>query len=464
MKNRVVRGATMILAATLMLASVGCEVTPEKLDRWANREGSEEMFIEYLEDPETSYEVKVRAVELLVDQWRYSGPMIRNGALDDVPEDTLSSAVDGAMAHFETTFESGERVDQVRVRDAIFYLRPLVTDQEVRQQLDDMIIGWLRNDWASNPCVEVGGVTSGQMLNRLGQEQGEPILNEVLSEGGYEPLMCALNNTENVEWRSESEVLGTTLINRWDSWAEDDLPDATQPRISFLDQLSNFAELEPVRVWLFEKFLDQEINPVYRNYMADLIADTRVEADRERYLPMLNNNDTYRWVAVEALTEMAPANAEGLLLALNNLPSVPENPEEADTVDYAFWNGSRQADGLRSAANAICNLEAVTGQADNVRGPLMENINIENPYARAVLIRCLGTTGNAETIEALTAYKEGLDNTTNLEIPYWSGDVPTLGRTMMETIIDESITMIQERAAAAAAEENANEEGEAAAE
>ena len=71
-----------------------CEPTPGYLQRWPNTPESEERFKGYLLDSDLTHEVRVKALELLIEQWDYSASMLFNGGtLDEIADTATRDAI-----------------------------------------------------------------------------------------------------------------------------------------------------------------------------------------------------------------------------------------------------------------------------------------------------------------------------------------------------------------------------------
>lgn len=414
-----------ILGALLGLTFAACKPTPDYLDRWANREGSEEKFIGYLQDPETSHAVKVRALELLVEQWQYSSSLMRNGEpLTKLEPGERARVVKDAVPGMQKIADESDAM-KVRVRDAAYNISKAVEDAEAREALRGIVANWLKNDW--EPCRSIGAVPTADLFQMVGPEIGKPIILEEIKTGDYAQIVCTLQSTRGVAWRDSSEEIAVAVR---DKWVEGNLPDNTQARVSYLDEFAPLVNHEPIKVWLFSEFSNSETPAVYRNYFVELLASNRSESDIPRYIELLKLENNFRWMAVKALVDIE--NAAGLDRALNKLP--------ADS-DYAYFDGSRRYDGFKRASEVVCKLKRLGEIEDQARDVFEKHLNDENIYTRVISIDCLGTYGDTESIQKLEQLRSGLSRSDNVDVPYWTGqDEPTI---TLRDLIDESIKEIQ---------------------
>lgn len=431
---RIHTGLGVALIASVMLTS-GCKATPERLDRWENRERSEEMFVGHLQNPDDDHAVRVRALELLVKQWRYSAPMFRDGVLTNIPDaEGRESVVRDALPAIEKLFRSENETQRIYTRDALFSMRRQVTSAENLKAIDALLVEWLREDWAANPCREIGGVRASQIFDMVGREGTEPLLVSVFDQGDWEKAYCALDNTKDLAWRPESAPVASSLLGFWDKGL---VPEGLQNRVKFLDELSTFSALPVVREWAFEKIRDENVPTNDRGVMVALLARSWVPEDLPKYKDMLKNADLYRWEAVRSLIAMQ--SADGLEVALSGLP--------VDS-DYAFWNGARRSSGFGEAANFVCGIPQMKEKPGEMLPVLARHASsADNIYARAISIHCMGALGDASTVAQLQEIKRGLSKATDVAVPFWQAD----GEMSVSQLIDASVATIQERAAAAAA-------------
>lgn len=413
------------ISGSLVLS--GCTNTPEGLSKWENREGSEELFIKRLQDPKMSDETRARALELLVKQWRYSSDLMRKGAISDISEeDGRERIVAKTFPKLQAIYDTDDESTRVGTRDAFYTLRRQVTDEENIQRIDNALLEWLKKDWSNEPCKDIGSVRAAGIFNTIGQEGSEDILANLINEGDWEKTYCALNNTEQVEWRSDSEVIADAMLSFWDRGL---VPEDANNRVTFLDNLFTFAKLPTVREWAFTKLRDEKISTNDRGIIVAILARTSIEEDYDKYKAMLDNTDIYRWESMRAMTQIK--GAEGFEDALNSLP------EEST---YGFWDGALRRNGHQQAASYICSLKQLKEVRKDVLPVLVKQANEqENVFARTIAIHCLGALGTQSQLDTLAQLKNARDNQ-RVSVPFWSldGD-PNDGTVPLSEIIDQAI-------------------------
>lgn len=434
-----------------LLLGTGCTNSPEGLAKWENRPGSEELFIKRLQDPRMSDDTRVRALDLLVKQWRYSSDLVRKGVVSDISEEEgRERIVQKTLPAIQKRYQTDDETVRVSTRDALYALRRQVSSQENTDAIDEMLLDWLRKDWSQEPCKEIGGVRAAGIFNTAGQERSEAILANIINEGSWEKTYCALNNTEQVEWRKDSQEIADAMLGFWD---RDLVPEDMNNRVLFLDNLFTFAALPNVRQWAFTKLRDEKISTNDRGIIVAILARSNVEEDYDKYKEMLDNTDIYRWEAVRAMTKIK--GAEGLKDALDNLPNDPD-------AGYGHWDGALRRNGHQQAASNICASSALKDIRKHALPVLVDQAkNQENVFARSLAIHCIGAIGTETHLETLAALKSA--QTKALSVPFWSldGD-PADGTVSLDEIIDQAIsnlnTAIEERNAQAAEGEEAPED------
>lgn len=456
------RFGTSSVGLVLLLAFIsasfvisGCTNTPEGLSKWENRPGSEELFIKRLKDPDMTDETRVRALELLVKQWRYSSDMIRQGVISDISEeDGRERIVAQTLPKIDAIYQTDDEAVRVSTRDAYVAIRRQVTDEQNIEKIDDALLEWLKKDWSAEPCKDIGSVRAAGLFNMLGQEKSEDILANIINEGDWGKTFCALNNTEQVEWRSDSEVTADAMLSFWDRGL---VPEDANNRITFLDNLFTFASLPNVRDWAFTKLRDEKISANDRGIIVAILARTGIEEDYPKYKAMLDNTDIYRWEAVRAMTQVK--GAEGFDDALNSLPV---------ESTYGFWDGALRRNGHQQAASYICALKQLKEVQDDVLPVLVKHAKEqENVFARSIAIHCLGALGTEAHLDTLAELKNDRANQ-RIDVMFWSLDGnPNDGTVPLVEIIDQAIgnlTTKLEAEASEAEEGDAEETDEASAE
>jgi hypothetical protein len=422
--------AIRVLMFSLALGTLGlggCAPTPGLLEKWANRDGSEEMFAEYLQNPDVTPEVRTTALRLLIDQWQYSSQMFLNGrVLRAMPDAAQRDAtILAVVPHLTARYEAAET--RTQARDAAFQIRGGTDSAEVQTAIDEILMRYVNNDWS--PCVESGGsVSSSQVFTVLGPTRVESRIVTVVNDGTFDELLCVARTVGNVPWLIESTAIGTAITARWDAGNLSDVP---QFNFELLEFLMRFKTVEPVRAWFFARLSDPNFDPTFKNAVLDWVGRNPAESDIAQYMQLLTNERYTRWSATQAIIERN--GSDGLRTVLQSLPA---------TGEYAYYDGEVRPDGFRSVADRVfCTLTKLQEIGDNARRVFEESLATPGVPARALSLSCLKTFGDAQSVAAITTWKTALGE---LPIP-----VPGFGEAVtLQSLADETIAAIQARLAA----------------
>jgi hypothetical protein len=423
------RTAGIGLVTAVALITSSCATTPSKLEKWANTQGSEDLYKDVLINPESDLELRQTALFLLVRQWDYSAPMLRGGGLiKDMPEAVRNETVKAILPRVKSELMGPEGAARIKARDALWSVRAGLTDASTIAEIDAIVFDWVQNSW--KPCAEVGSVSFRDILNGLGPEKVTPILVNVVKAGKFEDVACMQQQIRNTSWLPKAEPLAAALIGFWDAGKVSADP---QLRYSFLEDLVSLTDAPSLRPWLFKNSTDPAIPGQEKNLMLDAIQKGPASAtDIANYKQMLTSNTLSRWSAVESLVNMK--GSEGLGIALSSLP--------ADGL-YGYWNGGQAPDGFKKVVSeAVCNITKLTDLGDNARMTFEQHIGSPIPAARAIAIRCLQKFGDATSIPKLEAQRAQLGRAP-VEIPAWGG-------MSFQALIDETIAEIRKPKAPAA--------------
>jgi len=418
--------AWCLLVACLALA---CQPTPSYIRRWANTEGSEEKFVGYLQDSSLPLEVRVTALELLLDQWSYSSAMLSEGAAVKQIEDTAvrDQILRGVVPHMRTRFAEGDKLT-VEMRDAAYHLRSATTTPEVIAEFDAILSEWLLTKW--DPCrVGSGLIRTLDVVSVLGEATAGPKVAEVIRQGAFDRVLCFGRDVVGVEWMKTSDLVAQAYIDRW---ASGNIDEHAQLQFELLEQTLRLSAAPLMRAWVFQRIADPNTDPLHKNAMLDAVANAPSAADAAGYRSMLTSETNTRWAAFQALVDSG--GSEGLQDALQNLPA---------TGEYGYYNSAIAPDGLKQVtANFLCSLTKLRELGDNARVVFERHMTSDNIYARLISIACLATYGDAQTYQRLTDYKGTLGRT---PVP-----APAFGEgATVQGVIDETLTAIATRVNAA---------------
>jgi hypothetical protein len=424
LSNCSVRLATL---AIVFFAVSACEPTPRYLERWANTPGSEERFLAYLVDSSLSHEVRVTALELLIQQWDYSASDLYGGEVLQQIEDTevRDRIVLDATPKIRELYDQGEAWTY-KMRDAAFHLRGSTHNEEVLAGLDAIIIDWIGNHW--DPCqLGLGVVQTSALLEVAGPENAQSKVLEIIGEAAFDRLLCFGRDVHSLDWIFSSEEVAQAYIARW---TDGQLSDNPQLRFEFFEHLIRFRNTTSVRTWMFEQITGDEMEALYKNTILDVLSDDPSDADIDGYVTLLSNESYARWSAFQSIVEAR--GSDGLEMVLTSLP--PEG-------EYGFYDGAIRPDGLKSVTSGfLCELTKLQELGDNARGVFERHMEDENLPARLISIACLANFGERSTVTRLTEVRDGLGD----------DPVPVVGfgeEASLQSVIDETIAAITARLA-----------------
>jgi hypothetical protein len=383
------RTALLALAVQGALWTAGCEPTPAFLQQWANTPGSEDKFAGYLQNPRSSPEVRLKALELLIAQWSHSATLFRDGqVLRQMPDPAGRDAVIRGVIPYLQARMDDERTTAI-TRDAIMQIRRGTDNAEVIAQLDAILLQWLQTRWA--PCVQVSGATPiGALFSTLPEAEGAAILGRVLREGPVDDVICLVANIRNVAWLTTNVSLAESWVHRMENGP---VPEHPQQARDFLEWGFQMGALPVLREFYFRRLSDPATTGDQLNFFLDALERHQQPDDQERYLALLQSPTTLRWAAMETIINLG--GSDGLQSVLQNLPA---------DGDYRSYAGEMLEDGFQqSARNIACNITRLGTLGDFARQAFERAAQGTNPAARALSLTCLERFGNARTVTALAS-------------------------------------------------------------
>lgn len=414
----------VLLAIVLGLLTTACEVTPGFVERWENRPGSEERFIEWLHREDTSQEVKNKSFELLLRQWEYSGPMFRNPnvrILAGIPSDAARAATVRANLPVmrELTEQGGNW--RFRGREQAYYIRRGVTDESLRAEVDAFLIEWFDNHW--DPC-EAGPSAIGarDVLNLIGREQGEGVIAGVIRNADpHTAMICLRDQAAGVEWLGRSDEVAAAVRTRWIDGPQyteaegEDSPQVGPRRIRFLEFIQGMAKHPDIKALLFERIDARDIDA---SLMLGILGEARSDEDLAALESLVGRDGLARWYAFRTLVEVE--GVDGLRRALGAVPA---------SGAFEQWAGDEpREDGFRHGAGIACGSAQLSENASTMR-PVLLDAAASGPLPRRTLATvCLISVANADVATRLQAIRGELES--DPELPAWGEGTMTLGALM----------------------------------
>jgi hypothetical protein len=381
-------GLFLLVAAGSLVS--GCEPTPEFVEQWANTDGSEERFADYLRDPSVSHEVRVKALELLIRQWTYSSSMFSGGAvLREMPDPAERDAVIRDVLPVITPGLREER-GVASVREALVALRQGTDTAAVQAEIDAALAAYMNEVWT--PCLVTSGAGSAEaLLNLLSPALVLPRLTSILRDSTPTDLDCFVSNINDVAWFSTNADLAQAYVDRYNAGT---LTDHPQARYTFAEYSVEFSGVPAIREFYFTKIAEPTVDPLHLNFMLDALAQNPQPDDRARYVSLLAVPNLIRWTAFDMLIKLG--GSEGLEQGLSSLPaSGPMN----------YYDGEMLPNGFKLAAeNIACNRPRLSELGDYARQAFERHLDDANQNTRALSLVCLKAHGNAQTVARLTEW------------------------------------------------------------
>lgn len=398
-------------AVVLPLVLLACEVRPSTVERWANRPGSEERFIGYLQDPSTSLEVKQKSLEMLVRQWQYSASMLRDGEpLRAMPQADVRDRILVDLLPFLRERAQASGVQRYHQRDIAYHLMRGSESAEVREAYVGFLTEWMSSYW--EPCVSGGTVSPRAVLERIGPERGAPLIVERLQSMSFADIGdCLRPQLRGLPWLPTHDGVAQGWIQRWevgDRPTGDDIM-SQQAITNFFEGMDLSGPSDAMKRWLLETLATP--GAPFGHFFDQMLKRHREESDAPLYVEAVGREGEFRFQAMVVLAELR--GAEGVRMALSALP------EESA---YNRWGQQEREDGLQLGAHLFCTDDAVKALRESGRlvfEAVMADGEATTP-ARAVAAYCLGQLDNQSALPALRAVQSDLGRTSPA-VPHWGG-------------------------------------------
>lgn len=402
---------------------LGCERKPEDLEVWRNAEGGYQKMAEWAQSPEESDAVRVRAVQILVEEHQ---PNMLQPLLDSVSDEGMKQKlVDASLPTVQSMWakedwpkieEGAEglvrvegRSESVGAKDAAYFLQPHATGA-TKAALEEILAQWMSQD--QDVRDQLGVTTIGQVAPRAGAK-------------GVEMMLAWLETTSNPAVVVDKIMSGATadgndqiqaaLADAIRKRAEAEHPKlAPQTEVAMLKM--NHENIVPY----LEKAIQDPDSPVK---LIDAAMDVYTRIMKERAGPLFaklvsEKTGLLRWVSATRLIEVR--GKAGALAAANALPL------EADTYDEP------EDDAFKKESEIFCNFVNSELRSQDVDPTdVAKQFLASSRWPVQVLgVQCAKTTG----ANALKADLEAMakDKTS---LPGW-GEKKTLGQLASEIAAD----------------------------
>lgn len=351
----------VLLLLLLVSLTAGCERKPEDLEQWRTAKGGMEKMQEWAQSDEQPRAVRVRAIEILVEEGRANAlePTLEGVKDEALRTEMVQAAVPVVEKMWATQdFPRSEDADKeqggvmvgaseaVNAKDAAFFLLPFASG-DAKQKLEAILAEWMSTDWHLRN--QIGTTTLGQLATRAG-DAGNKNLLAWLKEA-QEPARVTDIITRQGDDKMKAEAAEIMLAR-----AMADYPKVT-PELSSAIFAFNHEALAP--------YLEKTIaDPQSSNTLVGSAMDALVRARGERAAPFFSDlvktrSGLIRWVAATHLVEIL--GKPGFAHVSTALPvELDTYPDENSTdlkenVEYFcnMYKGEMADAGVKSAEDQV---------------------------------------------------------------------------------------------------------------
>lgn len=409
----------MVLSLCFALGlALGCERKPEDLEQWRNAKGGMEKMQQWAQDAEQPRPVRIRAVEILVEEGRSNAlePTLQGVDEEDLRAEMANastkivenmwSAQDFPKLDDDAKKQGGVEVGEsksVDAKDAAFFLSPFATG-EAKQKLEAILSEWLKEDWELRN--QLGTTTVGQIAERAG-EAGDAGLMAWLKESSQPSQVAEVIKRRGAAAPKEHEELlektARVLLER----AETDHPELSASLQSAVFSFDHDA-LVP--------YLERAISdPESSNKTVGAAMDALVRVRGERAAPFFSDllktrSGLIRWVAATHVAEILGKPAFSYVSTAL--------PVEMDTYPGV------EDDGLKENTEYFCNMykgEMDDMDVSSVDDQLSRGLESSRWPARLLALQCAEIFDSSELLDAV----KSLENDRQ-QVPGW-GEQTTIG-------------------------------------
>ncbi|TXD43309.1 hypothetical protein FRC96_01730 [Lujinxingia vulgaris] len=408
------RRALAIFLIAALLIPTGCQRTPEDLEVWRTAKGGTEQLTTWAESEEEPLEVRVRAVQILIEEGEHARiPR----TLDRVEDEAARQAMaDGAIPTIETMWAANDIPElteemkeqgaelvigdskSTRAKDAAYMLYPYLSEG-AQQKAQAILKAWLEKDLELRD--QLGDATVAQIVPLAGDGAVElvaPWLKETFQPGRIAAAMREFVPEE------DQGPLDAALAER----AREEHPELKRdlPQAIFN---ANTAEAAPY----FEfAIFDENTSTEHIQAAMEALARVKGKDATETYQKIITERPgLMRWVAANYIIDTQ--KRESLPLIASALPTTTEG-----------WDIPRE-DSFEAATSQVCNLYKGTMEREKVTDfePIIkELLAMESWPAQTLGVVCAGVT-NATSLQPDVAALSG----ERQRLPGWSSRT-TLGQ------------------------------------
>src|SRR5690554_6385587 len=413
------RRALAIFLVAALLIPTGCKRTPEDLEVWRTAKGGTEQLATWAESEEEPLEVRVRAVQILIEEGDHARIPRTLDRTED--EEARQAMADGAIPTIEKMWAANdipELTDEMReqgaelvigdseatrAKDAAYMLYPYFSE-DAQQKAQTILKGWLEKDLELRD--QLGDATVAQIVPRAGEGAVElvaPWLKETFQPGRIAAAMREFVPEE------EQGPLDAALAER----AREEHPELKRdlPQAIFG---ANTAEAAPY----FEfAILDENTSTEHVQAAMEALARVKGKDATPTYQKLITERTgLMRWVDANYIIDTQ--KRESLPLIASALPTSTEG-----------WDIPRE-DSFEAATTQVCNLYKGTmerAEITDFQPVIGQLLAMESWPAQTLGVVCAGVT-NATSLQSDVAALSNQRQT----FPGWSTRT-TLGQLATQT-------------------------------
>jgi hypothetical protein len=358
------RRILLLLTGALVLGAslLGCERTPEDLEKWRNAQGGMEKMVEWSTSSKEPKDVRVRAVEILIEEGSVTKLEDVFDAVEEGPvrKEMMQAAVQKIEEMWnkqdlpqigEETQEEGGRVKvgeskAVQAKDAAYFLVPYAEGPQ-KEKLQSILADWLSKDW------------------QLRDQLGRTTVSQIVPEAGAKGMKNAIRWIEKTD--RPGKVVGGLLQNADDAIAQEiaeavaaraekEHPDLSGEMMSAVMQVEDDA----IVPYLQKAVTDPKSSPQMVDGAMERIKKIKGKVATGFFADLITNYDgKLRWAAVNDLIDLR--GKAGIRSAAMSLPLDKESyaiPEEGSFQDDVKWFarfvvGKMAEDGVNSISDQL---------------------------------------------------------------------------------------------------------------
>ncbi len=318
-----------VALAVGLVAGLGCERTPDDVEKWRNAKKGMEKMQEWASSPDEPMPVRIRALEVIIEE---HSPTIIEPTLEDIDDDKArQKLVSAGVQRVKQMWEAQElptideetdnkggkvEVDQnakpIKAKDAAYYLIPSAEGED-KKTLQGILDEWLSTDWELRD--QLGKTDLTQLLDRASQDGAKHLLEWLKKTDDPSKVASMLReNTDGLE-----DQMGKILRKR----AEENHPDLST---SLLSAIVN-SESDEIVPYLKKATRDPKSSPKLIDQSMEAIKNIQGPRSVNFFTELISEEKgKLRWAAVNDL--IAIRGKGGILSAATALPL------EKDTYAY----------------------------------------------------------------------------------------------------------------------------------